>query len=42
MIIESDSLNSSMSWALAGKFPWRFEFYFNEIKVISFSIDVSF
>lgn len=34
-VVESDSLNA-VSWASSlAKFPWRFQFYFNEIKYLS-------
>lgn len=41
LILESDSLNST-SWVLTTKFPWRFQFDFNEILSILSSLVVRF
>ena len=41
LIIESDSFNV-VSWAKAFKGLWKMEFYFNEIRALSYSIQVSF
>lgn len=42
LVVESDSMNT-ISWISSSKStPWRFHFYFNEIKVLSSSISVKF
>lgn len=43
-IVESDSFDSfnALSWVTFKRFPWKFHFYFNEIKSLSSSSRVSF
>eukprot|EP00268_Persea_americana_P036637 TRINITY_DN3614_c1_g1_i6.p1 TRINITY_DN3614_c1_g1~~TRINITY_DN3614_c1_g1_i6.p1 ORF type:complete len:138 (-),score=27.70 TRINITY_DN3614_c1_g1_i6:344-757(-) len=42
LAVESDSLNA-ISWvSSSAMFPWKFQFYLNEIRALSSSIQVSF
>ena len=41
LIVESDSSNAIRWASKAERGPWRLQYYFNEIKALSFSIKVS-
>lgn len=42
LVVESDSLNAIYWVSSCAKVPWRFQFYFNEIKSLSSSLQVKF